>query len=144
MIVTTSLHSDIDREPPAAWAPDMEKTTFDDLIKIIQDEYRMNERRSMPRMKTALNFLRAHFGMSHARDITLDRLNRYVATRLDAHGAPASVSYELSILRRAFRLAQRAGKAICPPSPLCRCTRSGKASLNGKILKPSANTYQNI
>lgn len=98
--------------------PDMEKTTFDDLVKIIQDEYRMNERRSVPRMKTALNFLRAHFGMSHARDITLDRLNSYVATRLDGRGAPASIRYELSILRRAFRLAQRAGKAICPPLPV--------------------------
>ena len=36
---------------------------------------------------------------------------------MDSNGAPASIRYELSILRRAFRLAQLAGKAIRPPFP---------------------------
>ena len=31
--------------------------------------------------------------------------------------SPASVRIDLSILRRAFRLAERAGKAVCPPFP---------------------------
>src|SRR5215472_5743036 len=97
--------------------PDLDRTTFEDLEKIIEQEYKANARRSLPRMKTALTPLRAYFGTRRAHDISFDRLNSYVSARLDAGIAPASVRYELSILRRAFRLAKRAGKAICPDFP---------------------------
>lgn len=40
-----------------------------------------------------------------------------MAQRLREGVAPASVKNDLSILRRAFRLAEKAGKAICPPFP---------------------------
>ena len=96
---------------------DVEKTTFDDLVTIIEQEYQANGRKSLHRMQTALKPLRLTFGTFLARDITFDRLNGYVASRLADKIAPASVRYELCILRRAFRLAQRAGKAICPPFP---------------------------
>jgi integrase len=97
--------------------PDLEKTTFDDLAIIIGQEYKANARKSIIRMQTGLKPLRLHFETFLARDITFDRLNSYIATRLASDIAPASVRYELSVLRRAFRLAQKAGKAICPPFP---------------------------
>ncbi len=96
---------------------DVDKTTFEDLATIIEQEYKANERKSLPRMQTALTHLRRTFGTFLARDITFDRLNAYVAARLADESAPASVRYELGILRRAFRLAQRASKATCPPFP---------------------------
>jgi hypothetical protein len=68
-------------------------------------------------MLTSLNGLRAHFGMYLAKDITFDRLNSFIAHRLKEGMSPASVRIDLSILRRAFRLAERAGKAVCPPFP---------------------------
>ncbi len=107
--------------------PNLERTTFEDLAKIITDDYEVNGRRSKARMLTSLNALRKWFGLSLARDLTFDRLNSYTAGRLSESAAPASVRNDLAILRRAFRLAERAGKAICPPFPSMRVsnTRSG-------------------
>jgi integrase len=107
--------------------PDMDKTTFEDLATIIEHDYTVNQRRSMKRMKTSLSAVREFFGPSYARDITLDRLNAYVAARLDAGIMPASIRNDLAVLRRAFRLAARAGKAIVPPFPSLQVhnTRSG-------------------
>jgi integrase len=97
--------------------PTIDRTTFTDLETIITHDYTINARRSLGRMKTSLTALRAFFGLSLALDITLDRLNAYVAERMSQQIAPATIKNDLSILRRAFRLAQRAGKAICPPFP---------------------------
>ena len=104
--------------------PSIERTTFEDLAKMIIVEYAANGRDSMPRLKTALNALRQKFGMSLACDITLDRLNSYVTERLATKRmnrktliTRATVKYELAILRKAFRLAVKADKAICPPFP---------------------------
>lgn len=107
--------------------PEIERTTFDDLTKIITDEYEVNGRRSKARMLTSLAALRRSFGLTLARDITFDRLNSYISDRLSVGIAPATIRNDLAILRRAFRLAERAGKAICPPFPGIRVsnTRSG-------------------
>jgi integrase len=107
--------------------PTMERTTFEDLARLIEQEYQINGRRSADRMKMALAALREVFGYTLACDMTLDRLTAYMAQRLNEKIAPASVRYELAILRRAFRLAQRAGKAICPPFPSIQVhnTRTG-------------------
>jgi integrase len=57
------------------------------------------------------------FGRMRACDITLDRLNHYVSERMATGIAPATAKLELTHLHKAFRLAERAGKAICPPFP---------------------------
>ncbi|MGQ0557890.1 MAG: tyrosine-type recombinase/integrase [Nitrospiraceae bacterium] len=107
--------------------PDMDKTTFENLATIIEQDYLANQRRSLKRMKTSLSALREFFGPSYARDITLDRLNAYVAARLEDGIMPASIRNDLAIMKRAFRLAARAGKAIVPPFPVLdvRNTRTG-------------------
>lgn len=97
--------------------PDVERTTFEDLARIIADDYRVNGRRSLRRVETALVALRAVFGSARAKDLTLDRLNSYVAARLGAGRAAATARNELASLKRALRLAERAGKAVCPPFP---------------------------
>ena len=74
----------------------MEKTTFEDLATIITANYIVNARRSLPRMKTSLSALRAFFGPSYARDLTLDRLDAYVASRLNDGVAPASIRNDLA------------------------------------------------
>ncbi len=97
--------------------PDFEKTTFADLVQMIRDDYTANKRRSTRRLETSLKALKPAFSHSRACDITLDRLNRYVSERMAAGIAPATVKLELTHLHKAFRLAERAGKAICPPFP---------------------------
>jgi integrase len=87
------------------------------LATIIEQDYAVNGRRSIDRMKTSLVALRAFFGLSRAIDISYDRLTAYVASRMTDGVMPATIRNDLAILRRAFRLAARAGKAICPPFP---------------------------
>jgi hypothetical protein len=78
--------------------PDIERTTFEDLAKIITADYAIYSRRFNKRMLTSLNALRGMFKPSLARDITFDRLNTYIAKRLDAGVAPATVRNDLAIL----------------------------------------------
>ena len=96
---------------------DFEKMTFADLVQMILDDYAVNQRRSSKRLRTSLKVLTAAFKHARACDLTLDRLNRYVSDRLSAGIAPATVKLELTHLHKAFRLAERAGKAFCPPFP---------------------------
>jgi len=97
--------------------PDLEKTTFADLERMILDDYAVNQRRSVTRLKTSLKPLKAALGHARACDMSLDRLNRYVSDRLSVGIAPATVKLELTHLHKMFKLAERAGKAICPPFP---------------------------
>ena len=71
----------------------------------------------MRRLNTSLKSLEAAFQHARACDLTLDRLNRYVSDRMTAGIAPATVKLELTHFHKAFHLAERAGKAICPPFP---------------------------
>ena len=97
--------------------PDFDKTTYADLVQMIRDDYAVNQRRSIRRLNTSLKALDPAFGHARACDLTLDRLNRYVSDRLAVGIAPATVKLELTHLHKAFRLAERAGKALCPPFP---------------------------
>lgn len=123
--------------------PDMDKTTFEDLATIIEQDYIVNQRRSFKRIKTSLSALRGFFGPSYARDLTLDRLNADVAARLDEGVMSASICNDLAILRRAFRLAARAGKAIVQPFPTLQVNNMRTGFLSVKILKPFGLTYRN-
>ena len=101
--------------------PRIERTTLDDLITMLRDDYKANGRRSLNRAEDAISHLLAFFGESaRAVDITRDRVVSYAAQRQrEAHkGRPvarATVNYELAILRRAFRLGVDTGKVGIPP-----------------------------
>lgn len=96
-------------------APDVKRTTFADLARMIEDDYRVNARRSTRRLTTSLKHLRRFFRGYKALAITTDRVNAYIRDRLEDQAAPASVQNELAALKRAFRLAHRAGKVRTPP-----------------------------
>lgn len=98
--------------------PDMERTTFEDLARMLLDDYTINGRKSFRTAKNSLKALREFFGTSLARDLTLDRLTAYVTVRLEAGRQPATIRNELAALKRALHLAERAGKAIPPPFPV--------------------------
>jgi integrase len=85
--------------------PDIERTTFEDLARILLDNYRANGRRSLSRVEDAVGHLREFFVDSKAIDITEDRLSAYVVHRQDQEAANATINRELAALKRGFRLA---------------------------------------
>ena len=95
------------RQPGTAHWPDIEKTTFKDLAKILLDDYKANGRQSIRRAKSSTQNLRRFFADSRAIDITEDRLNTYIVFRQEEKAANATINRELAALKRAFRLAGR-------------------------------------
>ena len=95
----------------------MDGTTFEDLSEIIETDYKVNSRKSTRFLKDALKPLKEYFGGSRASTITFDRLNSYVAWRFGQGRKPATAKNELAVLKRAFVLAEKAGKARKPPFP---------------------------
>ena len=105
----------------------VERTTFEDLAKMLTDDYKANGRKSLDRAERSAEHLRGTFGRSRAVDITPDRVSKYICTRLEI-ARPATVRLELAALGRMFTLAVRAGKVSHRPyipSIEVRNTRSG-------------------
>ena len=96
--------------------PQLDKTTLDDLLKMVEDDYTANSQRSGDRVKYASAHLKAFFqGSRKARDITTSRITAYRAHRLTAGAKPSTVNYEMAILRRGLRLAAKDGKVGVRP-----------------------------
>jgi integrase len=96
-------------------APDMKRTTFEDLARIITDDYAVNGRRSGERLQQSLARLRSALGDARTAMITPDRLTAYVRERFEQGAAVSTARNELNALRRAFRLAKRAGRVAHVP-----------------------------
>src|SRR5271168_2543885 len=89
------------------------KTTFEELIEIVQASYKANGHA----MKLAgiVKHLSTAFCGYLANQITGDRLVKYSAQRQKEGAANATINRELAILRRAFTLAEDAGKVAMVP-----------------------------
>ncbi len=94
---------------------DAERVTFADLERGLEQDYRLNARRSWRRAQQALTHLRKVFGNDRAIDITSARIQRYAVARQDEGAAPATIQYELAIAKRAFSIALRAGQLAQRP-----------------------------
>lgn len=96
---------------------DAERLTFEQMSAMLEDDYRMNERRSVARARQSVSHLREFFGANVAAEITSDRIAAYVRARLDSEQStkPATVRRELSALRRMFTLAQQHGRVAYAP-----------------------------
>jgi integrase len=82
---------------------------------MIRDDYAVNGRRSADRLEDSLQRLRGTFGTARAIGITADRLTAYVRGRMEQGAAASTIRNELNALRRAFRLAKRAGRVAQVP-----------------------------
>lgn len=89
--------------------PNEEKVTAEDLCTMVLDDYRVNGRKSLKRLEGAVAHLKGAFALSRAVDITTDKLTTYIRTRQEAGAMPATIRYELAILKRGFSLTLRAG-----------------------------------
>jgi len=95
--------------------PAQERVTFDDLERVVLDDYRANDRRSIKLVSIAFRRLRPTFGDFRAIDITSDRIGAWVTEQLDRGLSHSSINYTLAMLRRAFRLMQRAARITSAP-----------------------------
>lgn len=95
--------------------PEARKTTISDLADILADNYATNGRDAREALRR-FDHLTEHFGKAKlARDVTPDRIVKYQAARLKDGARPATVNRELAALRRAFRLALKAGRVERKP-----------------------------
>ncbi len=104
--------------------PDAEKVTFEDLAKMLIDDYQVNQRKSLSLIAGRfedgkwkggiVGQLRKHFENLRALDITTDRITAYKRERLTQVKA-ATLQNELSALGRMFSLAVQAKKLAEKP-----------------------------
>jgi hypothetical protein len=90
------------------------RLTFEDLETGFRRSFENSGRRSLRRAGNAWDRLREHFGAWKARAITANSLESYAADRLN-EAAPATVQYELAVLRRAMTLAVKKGQLRSRP-----------------------------
>jgi integrase len=95
--------------------PREERVTFEDLIGMIEDDYRVNGRKSLPMLGGILAHLRGYFGRRRAIDITTDRVTAYIRARQEEGAAASTIQKELAALKRSFNLAVRAGRLTTKP-----------------------------
>jgi integrase len=88
----------------------VERTDVRDLCEMLRNDYRANERCSLPRVEASLAHLTEHCDGTRACDLTTDRIIAYVAVRQGAKAANATINRELAALKRMFRLGEIAGK----------------------------------
>ena len=106
-------------------APDAKRLDFPALAELVRLDYTNKRRRSLDRVARTIRApvhdpdpkkcrpagpLFAAFGTMKAHEITTTRVEAYKADRLEQGAAPASVDYELALLRRMFRLARKRGE----------------------------------
>jgi hypothetical protein len=90
--------------------PREEKITFEDLAKDLENDYRVNGKRTLPDLAYRIQHLRDFFGLDRAIDISTDRARAYQRKRLEEGPAAATVNREMAALRRMLNLAFNAGK----------------------------------
>lgn len=95
---------------------EIERTTLDDLIALVENHYKANGLRSSKRIPIAARHLREFFeGNPKAREITSGRITAYVARRLEQGASKASINIEQAFLRRGFMLAAKEGAVAAKP-----------------------------
>ncbi len=107
---------------------DADRLTFDDLAQMLKSDYQTNGRKSLKRAEVALKSLKKFFGFYRALDLMTDRITEYVRHRQEEGIKPATIHYELAVLKKMFNLAIRAEKLDRKPyipSIEVRNTRSG-------------------
>lgn len=92
-----------------------EPLAVSDLRRLVEEDHKVNSRRTKG-LKSYFSKLEKFLGArTRARDVTVDRVERYKAARLADGAAPGTVAVELSWFKRALRLARRRGLLAVVP-----------------------------
>jgi len=99
-----------------AVTPAMGRMTFDEAAADVVKDYQMRKLRSLDDVERKINLhLKPYFGGRRMAAISTAEITRYVVQRQEAGAADAQINRELAALKRAFRLALRAGKLAQVP-----------------------------
>jgi integrase len=85
--------------------PRQEKVMFEDLAQGILSDYKVNKRKSIRRVRLALDHLGRTFAGTPALAITTERVRRYIVDRQEEGASDSTIQKELAALKRAFNLA---------------------------------------
>jgi len=87
------------------FGPQIQRTRFGDLEALVQQDYRLNERKTKPRLMQYITHLEPYFRGFRASEITTFHIKDYVTKRQDAGAANGTINRELASLKRMFKLA---------------------------------------
>jgi integrase len=95
--------------------PRQERMTVEELLQVLEQDYQIHGRKSLPQLRAHLRHVRVYFGLDRAMAVTTERLRQYIAQRQDDGAAPATINRELEALQRAFTLAVEAETIVLAP-----------------------------
>jgi integrase len=87
-----------------------DRLTFDALVADLENDYRVNNRRSLATVRFHVARLRQFFGFDRAVDITPDRVKAYQVQRLSEDASRATANREVACLGRMLSLAVNSDK----------------------------------
>ena len=98
--------------------PRQERVMVEELLQVVEQDYQIHGRKSLPQLRAHLRHIRAAFGLDRAMAVTTERLRHYIIQRQQDGAAPATINRELEGLQRAFALAVEAGTiGLAPKFP---------------------------
>ncbi len=92
-----------------------DKVTFENLIDMVMNEYKANNRKTLDKVHYRKAHLAKSFTGWKAKDITVTELRAFIARRQEEEAANAEINRELATLRRGFNLALQAERLFRMP-----------------------------
>lgn len=91
-------------------ATDEKKVTFEDLVSLVEADYKRRDHRS--HLRTRIRHLSEFFGGDTALSITYARIGQYTEKRLEEGAARATIQRELAVLKRGFNIAVKKARIL--------------------------------
>lgn len=97
-------------------SPEIGRMLFSDALQDVLRDQRANERRAVDSTERRIKLhLLPYFGTRRISEVTTTHVRAYVEHRREEGAVAATINRELSVIRRAFRLAYRAGNILAVP-----------------------------
>lgn len=106
-----------DAQRGIAVTPKLAKVTIAEALKAVVDDLKMNGRKSAgdAERRIRLHLLTSFHPDRRMNTLTTSDLTAHTAKRLEAGASAASCNHDMAIIKRAFRLALRAGELVAMP-----------------------------